>query len=44
MCSGVVFGVILSAVVHPVWLCPDGFIPDFIVIDVTYYFLIAYNV
>ena len=23
---------------------PDGFIPDFIVIDVIYYFLIAYNV
>lgn len=29
---------------HPVWLCPDGFMPDFIVIDVIYYFLIAYNV
>ena len=28
----------------PVWLCPDGFMPDFIVIDVIYYFLIAYNV
>ena len=27
-----------------VWLCPDGFMPDFIVIDVIYYFLIAYNV
>ena len=27
-----------------VWLCPDGFMSDFIVIDVIYYFLIAYNV
>lgn len=25
-------------------VCPDGFMPDFIVIDVIYYFLIAYNV
>lgn len=35
-----------DGVVHlsPVWLCPDDFIPDFIVIDVIYYFLIAYNV
>ena len=29
---------------HHVWLCPDGFMSDFIVIDVIYYFFIAYNV
>lgn len=40
VCTGVIFGCVCVLCL----VVPDGFMTDFIVIDIIYYFLIAYNV